>query len=58
MLRRCEDPRLLEGLRYACGPLFMDALEEGYRTADIAAGKPHIGTKEMGDVVCRLIETA
>ena len=34
------------------------ALEEGYRTADIAAGKPHIGTKEMGDVVCRLIETA
>ena len=34
------------------------ALEEGYRTADIAAGKPHIGTKEMGDVVCRLVETA
>ncbi|MEZ4629079.1 MAG: isocitrate/isopropylmalate family dehydrogenase, partial [Eubacteriales bacterium] len=32
-------------------------LEEGWRTVDIAAGKPSIGTKEMGDVVCRLIET-
>ena len=28
MLRRCEDPRLLEGLRFACGPLFMGALED------------------------------
>jgi len=26
-MRTCEDPRLLEGLRYACGPLFMEALE-------------------------------
>ena len=28
LLRPCDDPRLLEGLRYACGPLFMDALED------------------------------
>ena len=34
------------------------ALEQGWRTADIAAGKPAIGTREMGDIVCRLIETA
>ena len=27
LLRPCDDPRLLEGLRYACGPLFMNALE-------------------------------
>ena len=33
-------------------------LEEGWRTADIAAGKPAVGTREMGDIVCRLIETA
>ena len=34
------------------------ALEQGWRTADIAAAKPAVGTREMGDVVCRLIETA
>ncbi|MCE5189936.1 MAG: 3-isopropylmalate dehydrogenase [Eubacteriales bacterium] len=34
------------------------ALEEGWRTADIAAGKPAVGTREMGDIVCRRIETA
>jgi len=34
------------------------ALEEGWRTADIAAGKTAVGTREMGDIVCRLIETA
>lgn len=34
------------------------ALEEGWRTADIAAGKPAVGTREMGDIVCRFIETA
>ena len=34
------------------------ALEEGWRTADIAASKPAVGTREMGDIVCRLIETA
>ena len=33
-------------------------LEEGWRTADIAAGKPSVGTSEMGDIVCRFIETA
>ncbi|NLI53136.1 MAG: 3-isopropylmalate dehydrogenase [Clostridiales bacterium] len=33
-------------------------LEEGWRTADIAAGKEHIGTRQMGDIVCRMIETA
>jgi len=27
LMRPCDDPRLLEGLRHACGPLFMDALE-------------------------------
>ena len=26
--------------------------------ADIAAGKASIGTQQMGDIVCRLIETA
>ena len=34
------------------------ALTQGWRTADIAAGKPAVGTREMGDIVCRLIETA
>ena len=34
------------------------ALEEGWRTADIAAGKPAVGTREMGDIVCRFLETA
>lgn len=34
------------------------ALEQGWRTADIAAAKPAVGTREMGDVVCQLIETA
>lgn len=34
------------------------ALEQGWRTADIAAGKASIGTQQMGDIVCRLIETA
>ena len=34
------------------------ALEEGWRTADISAGKPAVGTREMGDIVCRFIETA
>ncbi len=33
-------------------------LEEGWRTADIAAGKEAIGTRKMGDIVCRHIETA
>jgi type IV secretion system protein VirB11 len=28
MLRRCEDPRLLDGLRFACGPLFIGALDD------------------------------
>lgn len=28
LMRPCDDPRLLEGLRHACGPLFMDALED------------------------------
>ena len=27
LMRPCDDPRLLEGLRHSCGPLFMDALE-------------------------------
>lgn len=27
LMRPCDDPRLLEGLRHACGPLFIDALE-------------------------------
>ena len=27
LLRPCDDPRLLEGLRHSCGPLFMNALE-------------------------------
>lgn len=29
------------------------ALEEGFRTVDIAGGGAHIGTAELGDVVCR-----
>ena len=33
-------------------------LEEGWRTADIAAGKESIGTQQMGEIVCRHIETA
>ena len=28
LIRPCDDPRLLEGLRHACGPLFMSALED------------------------------
>lgn len=28
LMRPCDDPRLLEGLRHSCGPLFMDALED------------------------------
>ena len=28
-------------------------LKEGYRTADIAAGKPAVSTTQMGDLVCR-----
>lgn len=28
LMRPCDDPRLLEGLRHACGPLFMNALED------------------------------
>lgn len=27
LMRPCDDPRLLEGLRHSCGPLFMNALE-------------------------------
>ena len=27
MLRACDDPRLLAGLRHSCGPKFIDALE-------------------------------
>ena len=54
-------------LRYSLGQLeaasaieraVEQALKQGWRTADIAAGKPAIGTREMGDIVCRLIETA
>ncbi len=32
-------------------------LKEGYRTADIAAGKPAVSTTEMGDLVCRALES-
>ena len=32
-------------------------LGNGYRTADIAAGKPAVGTTEMGDIVCRALES-
>jgi len=32
-------------------------LKEGWRTADIAAGKPAVGTAEMGDIVCRALES-
>ncbi len=32
-------------------------LRDGYRTADIAAGKPAVGTAEMGDLVCRALES-
>ena len=28
LMRPCDDPRLLEGLRYACGQLIMGALED------------------------------
>ncbi len=28
LMRPCDDPRLLDGLRHSCGPLFMNALEE------------------------------
>ncbi len=28
LIRPCDDPRLLEGLRYACGQLIMGALED------------------------------
>ena len=28
MYRACDDPRLLEGLRHSCGPLFMNSLED------------------------------
>ena len=28
MLRACDDPRLLAGLRHSCGPVFMNALED------------------------------
>lgn len=28
LMRPCDDPRLLEGLRHACGPLLMNALED------------------------------
>lgn len=28
LIRPCDDPRLLEGLRHACGPLIMGALED------------------------------
>lgn len=28
LMRPCDDPRLLEGLRHACGPLIMGALED------------------------------
>ena len=28
LLRPCDDPRLLEGLRHSCGPLFMNVLED------------------------------
>ncbi len=36
----------------------LKTLETGWRTADIAAGKPAIGTVEMGDIVVKAIETA
>jgi 3-isopropylmalate dehydrogenase len=32
-------------------------LKEGWRTADIAAGKPSVITTEMGDLVRRALET-
>jgi 3-isopropylmalate dehydrogenase len=35
-----------------------NTLEEGLRTADIAAGKPSISTRQMGDAVLKWIETA
>ena len=28
LMRTCDDPRLLDGLRHSCGPLFMNALED------------------------------
>ena len=28
LIRPCDDPRLLEGLRHACGPLIMGALDD------------------------------
>ena len=28
LMRPCDDPRLLAGLRHSCGPLFMNALED------------------------------
>ena len=28
LMRPCDDPRLLDGLRHSCGPLFMNALED------------------------------
>lgn len=31
------------------------ALEQGYRTIDLARGGKHISTNEMGDVICQLI---
>lgn len=28
LMRPCDDPRLLDGLRHSCGPVFMNALED------------------------------
>lgn len=28
LVRTCDDPRLLDGLRHSCGPVFMNALED------------------------------
>ena len=28
LMRTCDDPRLLDGLRHSCGPVFMNALED------------------------------
>ena len=36
LMRPCDDPRLLEGLRHACGPLFIDALENPDVIAKVA----------------------
>ena len=53
-LSRATRARRLSSIRQ----LTRFALEEGWRTADIAAGKSAIGTQQMGDIVCAYIEKA